>query len=110
MSSMTATPPAAAVAPAAYMTLSAPRLPRATARAGNAAATAQSFEAVFVGQMIRIMMDTAPADGPFTGGHGEEMFRGVLAEKMGDAIAARGGFGLAPAVMTQILRMQGATA
>ena len=70
------------------------------------AATAQSFEAVFVGQMVRIMMDTAPSDGPFSGGHGEEMFRGVLAEKMGDAIARRGGFGLAPAVLNQIITLQ----
>jgi len=76
------------------------------AHAAGPAATARSFEAVFVGQMVRIMMDTTPSDGPFNGGHGEEMFRGVLAEKMGDAIAQRGGFGLAPAVLNQILRLQ----
>ena len=80
-------------------------VPQPTHAAGPAA-TARSFEAVFVGQMVRIMMDTTPSDGPFNGGHGEEMFRGVLAEKMGDAIAQRGGFGLAPAVLNQILRLQ----
>ncbi|NYD92094.1 Rod binding domain-containing protein [Sphingomonas melonis] len=84
--------------------------PQPTHHANDPAATAQSFEAVFVGQMVRIMMDTTPSEGAFSGGHGEEMFRGVLAEKMGDAIARRGGFGLAPAVLNQIIRLQGAGA
>jgi peptidoglycan hydrolase FlgJ len=44
--------------------------------------------------------------GEFSGGHGEEMFRGVLAEKLGTAIAQKGGVGLAPAVLAQILKMQ----
>jgi len=98
--------------PAALLT--APVLPPTAApqvqRVADPAKAARAFESVFVGQMIRIMMDTAPADGPFNGGHGEEMFRGVLAEQMGDAIARGGGFGLAPAVLAQILRMQGAGA
>ena len=82
-----------------------PQLPRMT---GDRAATARAFESVFLGEMTRIMMETAPSDGPFSGGHGEEMFRGVLAERMGDAIAAHGGIGIAPAVMDQIIKMQGA--
>jgi flagellar protein FlgJ len=82
----------------------APQMPR---QVGNRAATARAFESVFVGQMTSIMMETVPTDGPFSGGHGEEMFRGVLAEQMGDAIARRGGFGLAPAVLDQMIKMQG---
>jgi flagellar protein FlgJ len=62
---------------------------------------------VFIGQMTQMMMETAQPDGEFTGGHGEEMFRGVLAEKMGTAIAKRGGVGLAPAVLDQIIKLQG---
>lgn len=83
----------------------APQLPRVTN--GDPKATAREFEAVFIGQMTKIMMETVPTDGPFTGGHGEEMFRGVMAEQLGDAIAKRGGIGLAPAVLAQILKMQG---
>lgn len=71
--------------------------------------TAQDFEAVFLGQMTALMMETAQSDGDFTGGHGEEMFRGVLAEKLGTAITARGGIGLAPLVMNQIIKMQEGT-
>ncbi len=80
-----------------------PRLPR---RSDDPAATARSFEAVFIGEMTRIMMDSAPTDGPFGGGHGEEMFRSVLADHLGEAMARRGGLGIAPSVMAQMQRMQ----
>ena len=89
----------------------APRLPnvKAAGQKGGAAAqkTARDFEAVFIGQMTQMMMETAQPEGEFSGGHGEEMFRGVLAEKMGTAIAKRGGVGLAPAVLDQIIKLQG---
>ncbi len=84
----------------------APQLPQSTNR--DPAATARAFESVFIGQMAKTMMETAPTDGPFSGGQGEEMFRGILAEQMGNAIAKRGGIGLAPAVLAQMIRMQGA--
>jgi peptidoglycan hydrolase FlgJ len=83
----------------------APQMPRPARN--DPAATARSFESVFIGQMTKIMMETVPTDGPFDGGHGEEMFRGVLAEHMGDAIAKRGGIGIAPAVLAQMIKMQG---
>lgn len=82
-----------------------PQLPRSTGR--DPASTARAFESVFAGQMAKIMMETVPTDGPFSGGHGEEIFRGVLAEQLGDGIAKHGGLGIAPAVLDQITRMQG---
>lgn len=85
----------------------APRLPHP---ANDPAATAQEFESVFIGAMTKIMMETVETDNGFSGGHGEEMFRGVLAEELGKEIARRGGIGLAPVVMDQIIRMQGANA
>jgi flagellar protein FlgJ len=69
------------------------------------AETAQSFEAVFLGQMTQLMLESVQ-QGDFDGGAGEEMFRGVLAEKLGGEIAKRGGIGLAPAVLDQILKLQ----
>ncbi|WP_332908775.1 rod-binding protein [Sphingomonas mollis] len=74
------------------------------------AETAKSFEAVFVGQMTKLMMDTAEVDGNFGGGHGEEMFRGVLAEQLGTTIASGRGIGLASIVMKEIVRLQGGAA
>lgn len=69
--------------------------------------TAEKFEAVFLGQMTQLMMESVETGDQFSGGHGEEMFRGVLAEKLGTAMAAKGGIGLAPAVMAQIIKLQG---
>ncbi len=68
--------------------------------------TARTFESVFLGQMTQLMLDGAQQDGEFSGGHGEEMFRGILAEKLGTEMARRGGIGLAPAVLDQILKLQ----
>ena len=72
-----------------------------------AEATAREFEAVFLGQMAKLMMESVDVGDDFSGGHGEEMFRGVLAETMGTEMAKGGGVGLAPAVLEQIIRMQG---
>lgn len=93
------------ITPVPAMPGPAPQMPRATGN--DPKQVARDFEAVFIGQMTKIMMDTVPTDGPFGGGHGEEMFRGIMAEQMGDAMAKRGGIGLAPVVIGQILKMQG---
>ena len=82
--------------------------PQADVRARTAA---REFEAVFLGQMVRLMMESAQPDEPFGGGHGEEMFRGVLAETMGKSMAdARRGAGtglsIADQVMAEIIRLQ----
>lgn len=69
-------------------------------------ATAQDFEAVFLGQVFKTMLESGAPEGEFTGGQGEEMFRGVLAEKLGIEMAKRGGVGLAPAVLEQMMKMQ----
>lgn len=72
----------------------------------QARTAAQAFEAVLIGQLTNMMMTSAADAGDFSGGHGEEVFRGVLAEKMGTEIAKRGGLGLAPAVMNEIITLQ----
>lgn len=84
------------------------RLPSPTG-GPSAQKTAREFEATFIGQMTQLMLESVPSDSEFSGGHGEEMFRGVLAEKLGGEIAKRGGIGLAPAVLDQIIKLQGGT-
>nr|WP_257215123.1 rod-binding protein [Sphingomonas sp. R-74633] len=69
-------------------------------------ATAKNFEAVFLGQMTSMMMSTVDQGENFNGGNGEDMFRGILAEKLGNSIADRGGIGLAPMVLDQIIKLQ----
>jgi Rod binding domain-containing protein len=83
--------------------------PTAPQKAAEAKQTAQKFEAVFLGQMTQLMMESVETGDEFSGGHGEEMFRGVLAEKLGTEIARTGGVGLAPSVLAQIIKMQGGT-
>lgn len=86
--------------------------PAAAARYGAIAATARDFEAVFLGEMLKPMLETATGgeDGGFDGGHGEAVFRGIMAEQIGTAMAARGGIGLAPPVERQLIRLQEAGA
>jgi flagellar protein FlgJ len=68
--------------------------------------SAQDFEAVFLGQMTSLLLENVQTDEQFGGGHGEEMFKGILAEKLGKQMAKVGGIGLAPAVMDQIIKLQ----
>lgn len=69
--------------------------------------TAQNFEAVFLGQMTQLMLESVEQGDDFNGGSGEQMFRGMLAEKIGTQMAKQGGIGIAPMVFDQILKMQG---
>lgn len=82
------------------------KLPTADGASAASKKTAHEFESVFLGQMTQLMMESVQSDGEFSGGHGEEMFRGVLAEKLGNEISARGGIGLAPVVLEQIIKLQ----
>lgn len=70
------------------------------------AKTAHDFEAVFAGQVAKLMLESSEV-GEFGGGHGEEMFRGVLAERLGDEMAKGPGLGIASSVLQQMLKMQG---
>lgn len=88
--------------------ISAPKsaAPPAAKSQADIARTAEEFEAVFLGEMSKLMLESVEMGDPFSGGHAEQIFRGMLAEKLGGEIARRGGVGLAPAVMEQMIRMQ----
>lgn len=81
--------------------------PMAGAPPEPAVAKAKELEGVLIGQLVNAMLATLGEDTP--GGSGEEMFRGVLAEKVG-AQAARGtGIGLSASVVDAMIKMQGRT-
>lgn len=88
------------------LTSSADSGPVADPRAARRAAAAREFEAVFAGQIAKLLLEQVEVDGDFGGGHGEELFRGVLAEEVGRSIAASGQLGLAPAVLETLQRME----
>ena len=67
---------------------------------------AQEFESVFLSTMLQQMFSGVKTDGPFGGGHGEEMFRSLLIEEYGSSIAAAGGIGVADEVARELLSIQ----
>jgi Rod binding domain-containing protein len=67
---------------------------------------AQDFEAVLLGQLSSMMLQTTPTDENFGGGHGEDLWRGMMAEQLGREMAKSGGIGLATHVYDQMIRMQ----
>jgi Rod binding domain-containing protein len=85
-----------------------PGIPTAARTADPAAAkkAAQAFESVFITQFMGEMFSGISTDGPTGGGQGEEMFRSLMLDEYGKQFAARGGFGLAPAIARQLLLHQ----
>jgi peptidoglycan hydrolase FlgJ len=80
--------------------------PHATTDPVAARRAAREFEALFVSQMIAEMFTDIGADPIFGGGHAEEMWRSMLHQEYGREIVQRGGFGLADAVMREVLQAQ----
>ncbi len=70
------------------------------------AEAAMAFEALVTGELAKMMFSGLDASGPFGGGHAEGIYRGMMAEHMGEAIAQRGGLGLSPAIMDQLIKME----
>lgn len=68
--------------------------------------TADSFEAVFLSQILKSMSLGLKSDGPFGGGHSEEVFRDVLNEEIATQISRNGGIGLSDSVYREILKTQ----
>jgi len=66
---------------------------------------AQDFEAFYVYQLVELMKPPA-GDTLFHGGMAEDMYRQTLNEELGKSVAARGGFGLADKVYTQLVHQQ----
>ena len=68
---------------------------------------AQEFEKMFLAEMLQPMFAGIETDGPFGGGNAEEVFRPMLLEKYAEAVSSAGGVGIADAVLSELLRMQG---
>ncbi len=73
---------------------------------GALAETTESFEAVFLSQMLSPMFDTLEEDPLFGGGPGEKMYRSLLVEEYGKILANTGGVGLAEDLQHELLRLQ----
>lgn len=67
---------------------------------------AQEFEALFLSEMLAPVFESIDTNGMFGGGQGEEIYRSMMVQEYGKAIAQSGGVGIADAVQREILKMQ----
>lgn len=82
------------------------KTPQATTDQKQARETAESFEAVFLSQMLEHMFSGIKTDGMFGGGYSEGIYRSMMNEQYAEAMTKSGGIGIADAVYRQILKMQ----
>jgi len=68
--------------------------------------TAIDFEAFFLGQMLQPMFANINPEPPFGGGHAEKIWRSMLVDEIGKAVANTGGIGIADSIQREILKMQ----
>lgn len=76
------------------------------ADAAAAKRTAEDFEAFFLTQMFEHMFAGVEPDAMFGGGEGEQVYRSMLFQEYGKAVARQGGIGLADMVQKEILKLQ----
>ncbi len=67
---------------------------------------AEEFEAFFLSQMFEHMFSGIEPDALFGGGQGEQVFRSMMFQEYGKAVARQGGIGLADMVQKEILKLQ----
>lgn len=90
---------------AAQIAANTPR-PEGSQTERQAREAAESFEAIFLAQMLNSMFSGIESDGPFSGGHSEKMYRTMLNEEYAAAISRQGGIGIADQVYQEILKLQ----
>ena len=90
------------------LTLGTGRTPALNKTSDPAAAkkTAEDFEAFFLSQMFEHMFSGIEPDALFGGGQGEEVFRSMMFQEYGKAVARQGGIGLADMVQKEIIKLQ----
>ncbi|PCI99706.1 MAG: flagellar biosynthesis protein FlgJ [Alphaproteobacteria bacterium] len=70
--------------------------------------SARDFEAVFITEMMKPMFDGIETDGPFGGGKGEEIFRGIMLDEYGKNVASLNTIGIQTQVANKLIEMQSA--
>lgn len=66
----------------------------------------EEFEALFIAEMLGPVFEGLKSDGMFGGGSGEEIYRSLMVQEYGKAIARSGGIGIAETVQREMLKMQ----
>lgn len=68
--------------------------------------TAQDYEAGFVSAMLESMFAGIKTDKMFGGGSAEDMYRSLMTQEYGKAVAARGSLGIADSIKSAMIKMQ----
>lgn len=68
--------------------------------------SAEEFEAMFLAQMLAPMFENLGEGSLFGDGPGAGIYRSMLVEEYGKAVAKSGGLGIADAVQKEFLRLQ----
>ena len=76
------------------------------AKAAAVKKAAKDFEAMFMSSMLESMTAGVKPDKMFGGGQGEQMYRSMLNQEYGKAIASTGSIGIADAIEREMLKMQ----
>jgi flagellar protein FlgJ len=72
--------------------------------------SAQDFEAMALGEMLKPMFNTVDTSkGLFGGGVGEATWKPMMVDEMAKSIAQNGGVGIADEVLKEMLRIQETT-
>ena len=74
--------------------------------AAKARAAGRDFEATFLAQMVSTLFSGLGNEGPLGGGGAQGIYRSLLAEEYGRAVAEAGGIGLADTVARELLSLQ----
>ena len=77
------------------------------AKRGAIRETAEKFEGSFLSIMLQQMFEGVDTSAPFGGGDGEKMFRSFMTDAIAAQTTKTGGIGIADAVRTEMLKMQG---
>lgn len=97
---------AAAATPAAFDTVRATIANRPLSDMRQIDATAKEFEAMFLSEMLAHMFSGIESDPMFGGGHGEDMFRGLLVSEYGKEIAKGTGIGISDQIRAMMIDLQ----
>jgi flagellar protein FlgJ len=69
--------------------------------------SAESFEAMAIGQLLQPMFKTVDSSkGLFGGGSAEKTWKPMMVDEMAKMLAKKGGIGIASAVFNEMLRIQ----
>jgi Rod binding domain-containing protein len=101
---------AGAAMPATAATLAtppgAPRGPSAAMSPQRLREAARDFEAFYLSRALEPMFEGLSSEPPFGGSTGEDMWRSLLIDEYGKAIAKAGGIGIADAIVRELIAVQ----